>query len=94
VKSKRQLFKDLNQIYQTEFFNQGLNVMGISNETYGKDSMIYLNAGHSNFNPPIERRILERELEERGHKIHKKYFPGSQILEVQVTYFRGVHYDE
>jgi hypothetical protein len=59
------------------------------NETYGKASMIYLT-----WESPDARKAGERALTNAGFKVHDDYWPGSAISEVQVSYFKGVHWDE
>ena len=92
MKSKTQLFKDLHAILPTQFpdvHSFGLKAKGISNETYGRDSHIYI------WCASIEQRFaLEIELVSRGHKVNKKYFPGSPAADVLVSYFKGHHWDE
>lgn len=62
---------------------------GWSNETYGKDSMIYLS-----WESPSERTEWENRLEDAGFKVHRRYWPGSSTSEIQVSYFKGHHWDE
>jgi len=64
----------------------------LGDETYGSKSMLYIAC------PTIAcRRRLEQFLEARGVKIatgDEEYHPGSGIVEVQVSYFQGVNWDE
>ena len=64
---------------------------GMSNETYGRDSKIYIDC------PDVETR---KELENYLWIYHdvttveKRYSPGSSTMEVGVTYFKGSNWDE
>ncbi len=88
--SKKQLFKALDVYFvTTEFTTKGLNATGLSNETYGRDSMIYVSA-----NSEWQRIKLEEFLIKRGFKVHTNYHPGGTRAEVQVSYFKGWHWDE
>ena len=89
MKSKKQLFKDLQKLDPFEFANVGLKHKRIANETYGKDSMIYVS-----WDSFQQRREGELKLEQLGHKIHYDYAQGSSRSEIQVTYFKGWHWDE
>lgn len=61
----------------------------IGDETFGRKSMLFIRC------PDIETRYrLERFLHNAGVKIHEDYWPGSSIAEVQVSYFKGWHWDE
>jgi hypothetical protein len=80
--SKKKLFQAL----KDEFgLNVGLKSKGIADETYGKDSMIYIYWNKFD----IDRREAEAKLENIGFKVCRDYDPGSQISEVQVSYFKG-----
>ena len=90
MKSKKQLFKDIAEIQPTRFMDapqKGLGHEYIDDETYGKNSMIYIHV------LPDTRKDVENTLEKMGHKVCKSYEP-SQIVEVQVDYFKGWHWDE
>ena len=88
MKSKVKLFQFLQVLCGMPYV--GLNSPGVSNETYGKRSCIYLNAKDFGF----ERRVLECKLIDKGFKVNQGYFPASQIIEVTVSYFKGWHWDE
>jgi hypothetical protein len=62
----------------------------IGNETYGKDSRLYIGC------PDVPtRRKLESFLELKGvTTVDRGYWQGSAITEVGVTYFKGYHWDE
>lgn len=100
--SKKKLFQHLQQLAEEQrstvpqFFehfdgvaSKGLKHPKISNETYGPKSMIYI----TTYGPKC-RTWLERKLEAMGHKVQREYWPGSAVLEVQVSYFKGCHWDE
>ena len=59
------------------------------NETYGKQSMLYVSAPDM-----VTRRRLEQFLKSKGAVVNRGYSPGSPTLEVQVRYFKGYHWDE
>ena len=59
-------------------------VSGISNETYGNDSRVYVN-----LRPNWNRRQVERELQAKGFKVFPKYWPESNVVDVGVSYFKG-----
>lgn len=89
MKSKKQLFKDLEEIDPATFKGVGLDHRTISNETYGRQSCIYIRC-HT-----VEmRRQIESALERRGHRIGRDYWPGSARIEVTVSYFKGWHWNE
>lgn len=95
MKSKKALFEDLQSIVGLDF-TPSLTSAGISNETYGKQSMIYIDWGalRRRGKYAINRNLGERALEKLGYKVNKNYWPESEISEVQVTYFKGWHWDE
>ena len=89
MKSKTKLFKDLEEINLEYFAGVTLDHPKIGNETYGKESYIYI------YCEKVEdRRPLEKQLEKRGHKVMPYYGPGSAKLEVRVSYFKGDNWDE
>ena len=87
MKSKKKLFEFLSQR-----FSQDVNLANVGNETYGKQSMIYLWNVHTRFK--IDRQVLEAELADQGFKVKPHYCPGTQHIEIQVSYFKGQHWDE
>ncbi len=87
-KSKAQLFKDLEKIDPDRFKGADLGRPYISDETYGKDSMIYVT-----WETPEARKEGERVLQKLGYKINDRYSPGGRTSEVQVSYFKGWHWD-
>lgn len=89
MKSKKKLFKDLKEIDPVYFKGASLDHPKIGNETYGKESYIYIYSGNID-----KRNSIERELEKRGHKVIRDYSKGTSKLEVRVSYFKGDNWDE
>lgn len=99
MKSKRTLFQILPQLTQAinpvlaeRFRNvndpkQRLEHRFIGNETYGRNSRIYISTHDAS-----ERRELTHKLTEQGFKVYTDYGVPN-VVEVQVTYFQGWHYD-
>jgi hypothetical protein len=87
TKSKKHLFPLLDQFFDTGRYTAlKLDAEGISNETYGKDSRIYINSQG-------RRAELENFLAKNGFKVHRSYNPGGIRVEISVTYFRGREYN-
>jgi len=85
MKSKKILFQVLDEYFGTDRFTRDkLNAKGISNETYGRKSCIYINCGFTD-----TRRNLENFLTVRGFKVNRDYDKGGIRAEVTVSYFRG-----
>ncbi len=85
MKSKKQLFNVLSLFFNDEQYKEkGLDADGISNETYGRKSCIYVDA-----KTPETRRKLESDLIVLGFIVNKDYWPGSASAEVYVSYFKG-----
>jgi hypothetical protein len=61
----------------------------LRNEIYGTKAMVFIG-----FDSPEERKRGENELEDNGFKVNCSYWPGSSVVEVQVKYFKGWHWDE
>lgn len=91
MKSKRALFKTLDEYRGTGMLYQdkGLKAPRIGDETYGRQSFIYI--GSDNV---ASRKALEDHLTNEGFKVSRKYWPGSSVSEVQVSYFKGRHWNE
>ena len=89
IKSKKSLFKDLEEIDPVKFKGVNLNSKGIGNETFGKQSFIYIRCDSAE-----EKNRIMRLLEKKGHKIHSEYNPEGNTIEVRVGYFKGWHWDE
>ncbi len=89
MKSKKALFKYVNEKYNV---NLSLDTDGVSDETYGRDSRIYLWGVEEFFG--MTRREFEADLKEAGFKVRDSYAPGEDVVEVSVSYFKGWHWDE
>ena len=85
LKSKTKLFEYLSKKYNRPV---ELDAAGVGDETYGRQSMIYIT--WENFGTTKEEG--ERGLKEAGFTVHK-YDP-DYASEVQVSYFKGSHWDE
>jgi len=86
--SKKKLFSALDQFFGTDVYStQGLNAQGIGDETYGRDSRIYVDTKG-------KRGELERFLRGLGFGVNTNYSKGSDYTEVAVSYFKGIHWDE
>ena len=59
----------------------------LMDEVYGKKAMIYVY-----WASPEDKKKGEAELKQRGYRIHR-YDPPT-ASEIQVTYFKGWHWDE
>jgi AMMECR1 domain-containing protein len=90
MKSKKKLFEALTMFFQNgEYIDKGLAAAGIRNETYGRKSCIYIDTKDQS-----ERKNLEGCLGMKGFKVNREYWPGSAVLEVQVSYFKGENWNE
>jgi hypothetical protein len=87
MKSKKLLFVALDKFFNTDKYTKE-KLKAVGNETYGRQSCIYINAG-----TPMLRRKLEGFLKKDGFKVCTDYWPGSAMVEVQVSYFRGDQWD-
>lgn len=108
MKSKKQLFKVLNELMPQTFrdvMELGLDHPNIHNETYGALSMIYVTMpwpAKLSCRTPAKMRLLRKYLEDmlidRGFKVNRNYSNSRDfflpIIEVQVSYFKGWHHDE
>lgn len=91
MKSKKALFTALDKFFgTTEYSDRKLKHKLISDETYGRNSCIYVYSEGT----LEDRRKLERFLDKEGFKVNKDYWPGSSTTEVSVSYFRGTNWDE
>ena len=87
MKSKKLLFVALDKFFNTtKYTTEKLKAVG--NETYGRQSCIYVDAGNVR-----RRHELERFLKNNGFKVDPEYWPGSAMVEAQVSYFRGDQWD-
>lgn len=92
MKSQTSLYRDLCEILPLYFSKAPevrLNHSLISNETYGRDSHIYVQVPESE-----TRRKIEDELTRRGHKVCHNYHPTGRSIDVRVSYFRGRGWNE
>lgn len=64
-------------------------VQGVSDETYGRYSHVYVHAGS-----PEKRQDLEAKLLNKGIRCNTAYNPTGSSLDVPVSYFRGHNWDE
>jgi hypothetical protein len=89
-KSKKLLFAALTEITgDPQYAEKGLKAKGVGDETYGRDSRIYIHLADM-----AARQRVEWELERRGFKVHRSYWPGHPTVEASVSYFKGWHHNE
>ena len=94
MKSKKALFEFLKATFNKP---AELGNNGISDETYGKDSRIYLWSIQDNWG--VTRKELENKLEDNGFKVNRRWgqahgnFKAYDATEVRVSYFKGHHWD-
>ena len=89
MKSKTKLFADLETIDPIYFKGVSLTHPKIGNETYGKESCIYIRC-----ESVALRRSLEYKLERLGYKVNTGYDYDNSRTEVQVSYFKGRNWNE
>jgi len=90
MKSKKKLFEALDKHFKTNRWSaKGLKHSNISDETYGRRSMIYVS-----LKTPDERDEVERLLKRDGFGVQSGYWPDGPVAEIQVSYFKGHHWDE
>jgi hypothetical protein len=63
---------------------------GMGNETYGKDSKLYLRCPNKETRRKLEDFLRINDVT----TVERRYWPESSIVEVGVTYFKGRHWDE
>jgi hypothetical protein len=86
-KSKKKLFEALDQFFGTDAYSKnGLNAKGISDETYGRDSQIYIDCQG-------RRKELESFLRVNDFMVNSSYGKGGDYTEVGVSYFKGYHWN-
>ena len=85
MKSKKALFEFLNAYYAVDDFD--LNHCQIANETYGEKSCVYIDCG-------VLRGNLLNSLTANDFKVSRSYGKDFDRLEVQVSYFKGVNWNE
>jgi len=88
MKSRKQLSETLVKMGRLP---EGHDYRKFSNEVYGRKACIYL---WTVTKSREDRRELENALIAEGFKVNKSYWPGSSAIEVQVSYFKGLHWDE
>lgn len=71
---------------------QQLNHNQISNETYGKDSMVYIRFENMDIRRAFESFI--KNSREFSFKVFTNYSPQKSITEIQVSYFKGNKWNE
>lgn len=83
------LFQLLDEFFKTDVYTKnGLRSKGISDETYDKESYIYVHTDSLD-----DRKKLEGFLMENEFKINKNYSPDGSTAEVMVSY-KEWHLDE
>ena len=92
MKSKKKLFEFLASWFGLDPASVEIGRRGISDETYGRVSMIYL------WNIPAMWKVSREEMRDAlvgaGFKVSRGWGDGSDGLEVQVSFFKGWHWDE
>ena len=91
MKSKKVLFEKLGKIFPHK---QPIKIgtCSISDETYGRQSMLYFWNIEEEWG--YKRPDFENVLEGWGFKVNRRYCKGENCTEVQVSYFKGWHWDE
>jgi len=89
MKSKKHLFVALDTFFGTDKYTKNkLRTDGISDETYGRKSCIYV------YMDDLQTRYeLESYLQKEGFKVNRDYWAGKPISEIQVSYFKGYGWD-
>ena len=91
MKSKKSLFTLMSEVQPERFSTapaEGLKHEFIGDETFGNESFIFLSV------LPNTRKRVELILKHQGYKVDKEYSPSSDTIEVQVSYFKGWHWNE
>jgi hypothetical protein len=86
MKSRKVLFEALKTLPGAKLPEK---YTGLDNEVYGRKAMIYVT-----FDTQENRRNAERTLRDQGFKVSDTYDPKRNTAEVQVSYFKGWHWDE
>ena len=63
---------------------------GISEETYGSRSFLYIGCPDQTTRWKLEDYLMSRGVT----SVHRSYSPRSSTMEIQVTYFKGWHWNE
>ncbi len=91
MKSRKKLLeylKQINSVYP-EQIKVPETVKGFCDETYGKHSHIYITTSSM-----AMRLQLEFLLKQQGFKVFPDYDPKGTRVDVEVSYFKGWHWDE
>ena len=75
--------------FTTRDLRNGKAPKGVSDETYGSRSFLYVSVGS-----PEQRRLMERKPHAEGIPVNRNYWPGSNTAEIRVSYFKGWHHNE
>ena len=62
---------------------------GVGHEIFGKKAMIFIHARDME-----HRKAIERFLRREDYRFDPRYWPGAPVVEAQVSYFKGWHWDE
>ncbi len=89
MKSKKELFRLLGERFDNDEIQIGK--YSISDETYGRKSMIYFWNIQRVWGKTREE--FEDLLRSWGFNPNRRYAKGSDATEVQVSYFKGWHWD-
>jgi hypothetical protein len=97
--SKKKLFETLTSLSTIEALSHFANInekkqrlmhRSVSNETYGKDSHIYLGFANEE-----DKQVAVRALTKAGFDVNNGWTRGNKrAIDVPVTYFKGWHWDE
>ena len=91
MKSKKVLFELMAQRFPTKAPIR-IGTYSIDDETYGRKSFIYFFNIESNWG--MSRPAFEELLRGWGFKPNRRYATNMDATEVQVSYFKGWHWDE
>jgi hypothetical protein len=61
----------------------------VGHEIFGSRAMIFIHAQDME-----HRQAIERFLRREDYKYNRRYWPGAPVVEAQVSYFKGWHWDE
>ena len=90
VKSKTALFKLLSEL--TGKTDIRIGKYSISDETYGRRSFLYFYNIETEWG--YSRKMFESLLTRWGFKCNPRWYKEADATEVQVSYFKGYHWDE
>lgn len=92
LKNRKKLYDDLKDIDAKGIAKLGhvpRSYKDLKNEVYGRQAMIYVS-----WKSREDREEGEYQLSARGYRVQKGYWKGSAVSEIQVSYFKGAHWDE